>query len=130
MVVTLVQQVFIPAVIYGVQLKLHWRVWIFPKQRLPDRVPPPTELRSGRRDGVRAAPWSNRPCRPYIYTHSNLKAQEQIETASKAVLNLRPENPQNEPCMKLQNAKKDITSMSEQDKKLYEMYLELKEKFE
>lgn len=64
-----------------------------------------------------------------IYTHSNLKAQEQIETASRAVLNLKPESPFREPDMKPQGADEKLESMAEQDKELYEMYLKLKEKF-
>lgn len=65
-----------------------------------------------------------------IYTHSNLKAQEQIETASKSVLNLKPEKPLSEPNAKSGDIDKDTRSMSEQDKELYEMYLKLKEKFQ
>lgn len=61
-----------------------------------------------------------------IYTHSNLKAQEQIETASKAVLNLKPEKALSEPYMKSEvNIDKESESMSGQDKELYEMYLKL-----
>lgn len=65
-----------------------------------------------------------------IYTHSNLKAQEQIETASKSVLNLKPEKPLSEPNTKSGDIDKENESMSEQDKELYEMYLKLKEKFQ
>ena len=65
-----------------------------------------------------------------IYTHSNLKAQEQIETASKSVLNLKPEKPFSEPDTESEDIDKETGSMSEQDKELYEMYLKLKEKFQ
>lgn len=65
-----------------------------------------------------------------IYTHSNLKAQEQIETASKSVLNLKPEKPLSEPNTKSGDIDKETGSMTEQDKELYEMYLKLKEKFQ
>lgn len=65
-----------------------------------------------------------------IYIHSNLKAQEQIETAGKAILNLKPEKLPNEPYTKPQRTDNESESMSEQDKELYEMYLKLKEKFE
>lgn len=66
-----------------------------------------------------------------IYTHSNLKAQEQIETASKSVLNLKPEKALSEPYTKSEdiNIDKESESMSEQDKELHEIYLKLKEKF-
>ena len=65
-----------------------------------------------------------------IYTHSNLKAQEQIETASKAILNLNPDSHLNTPDMKQQQKNVEPENMSKQDKELYEMYLKLKEKFE
>lgn len=65
-----------------------------------------------------------------IYTHSNLKAQEQIETASKAILNLKPEKTLNELNMKQQGEDDKLQNMTEQDKELYQMYLKLKEKFE